>query len=325
MTRRLQRNAFFPDCVNSGFGYHIAPNWSFIHCIYIRVAVFVLFLQPSYLNYVWHDFSYHSFWILLSNKGFSSQRLTISLLKFRQPASWSFEVDITHVLVHIVKCYLGFLHYQLAGNSKTARSSAFDPLKLPLTLCLAVFGQLHTIDFFACLCYLLSQGHLHSESSSLSILVFFFHRLESGEIQVDFRVFQRRRLLVFLLQGCIYVFFVLCVIFCLHLNLPLPICCRFRAIARAKNAVSHNYDHKKPNVEKDCSVYLRAAFIRGRRLFEGGVYSNNYGNSNFEKCAKPILFQLSSNFPSVLKLTWRKYYRVFGWLLSSFCRFILKI
>lgn len=134
------------------------------------------------------------------------------------------------------------------------------PLKLPLTLCLAVFGQLHTIDFFACLCYLLLQGHLHSESSSLSILVFFFHRLESGEMQVDFRVFQRRRLLVFLLQGCIYVFFVLCVIFCLHLNLPLPICCRFRAIARAKTAVSHNYNHKKRNVEKDCSVYLRAAF-----------------------------------------------------------------
>ena len=108
-------------------------------------------------------------------------------------------------------------------------------------------------------------------------------------------------------------------IFCLHLNLPLLICRRFRAIARAKTAVSHNYDHKKRNVEKDCSVYLRAAFIRGwrlilfllvpaafirgRRLFEGGVYSNNYGNSNFEKCAKPILFQLSSNFPSVLKLT----------------------
>ena len=134
------------------------------------------------------------------------------------------------------------------------------PLKLPLTLCLAVFGQLHTIDFFACLCYLLLQGHLHSESSSLSILVFFFHRLESGEMQVDFRIFQRRRLLVFLLQGCIYVFFVLCVIFCLHLNLPLLICRRFRAIARAKTAVSHNYDHKKRNVEKDCSVYLRAAF-----------------------------------------------------------------
>ena len=120
-------------------------------------------------------------------------------------------------------------------------------------------------------------------------------------------------------------------IFCLHLNLPSLICCRFRA----KTAVSHNYDHKKRNVEKDCSVYLRAAFIRGwrliiyllvpaafirgwrlilyllvpaafirgRRLFEGGVYSNNYGNSNFEKCAKPILFQLSSNFPSALKLT----------------------
>ena len=96
-------------------------------------------------------------------------------------------------------------------------------------------------------------------------------------MQVDFHVFQRRRLLVFLLQGCIYVFFVLCVIFCLHLNLPLLICCRFRA----KTAVSHNYDHKKRNVEKDCSVYLRAAFIRGwrlilyllvlRRLFEGGV------------------------------------------------------
>ena len=51
MTRRLQRNAFFPDCVNSGFGYHIAPNWSFIHCIYIRVAVFVLFLQPSWITY----------------------------------------------------------------------------------------------------------------------------------------------------------------------------------------------------------------------------------------------------------------------------------
>ena len=171
--------------------------------------------------------------------------------------------------------------------------------KLPLTLCLAVFGQLHTIDFFACLCYLLSQGHLHSESSSLSILVLFFHRLESGEMQIDFRVFQRRRWLVFLLQGCIYVFFVLCVIFCFHLNLPLLICCRFRAIARAKTAVSHNYDHKKRNVEKDCSVYLRAAFIRGwrlilfllvpaafirgRRLFEGGVYSNYYGISNFLK------------------------------------------
>ena len=166
-------------------------------------------------------------------------------------------------------------------------------------------------------------------------------------MQVDFRVFQRRRLLVFLLQGCIYVFFVLCVIFCLHLNLPLLICCRFRA----KTAVSHNYDDKKRNVEKDCSVYLRAAFIRGwrlilyllvpavfirgwrlilyflvpaafirgwrlilyllvpaafirrRRLFEGGVYSKNYGNSHFEKSAEPILFQLSSNFPSALKLT----------------------
>ena len=59
-------------------------------------------------------------------------------------------------------------------------------------------------------------------------------------------------------------------------------------MARAKTAVSHNYDHKKRNVEKDCSVYLRAAFIRGWRLilfllvpaafirgwrlFEGGVY-----------------------------------------------------
>ena len=26
-----------------------------------------------------------------------------------------------------------------------------------------------------------------------------------------------------------------------------------------------------------CGVYSRAAFIRGRRLFEGGVYSSNYG------------------------------------------------
>ena len=53
-------------------------------------------------------------------------------------------------------------------------------------------------------------------------------------------------------------------------------------------------------------LLVPAAFIRGRRLFERGVYSNNYGNSNFEKCAKPILFQLSSNFPSALKLTCRK-------------------
>ena len=57
--------------------------------------------------------------------------------------------------------------------------------------------------------------------------------------------------------------------------------------------LSINASNKRRNVEKDCGVYLGAVFIRGRRLmiillvpaafnrgrrsFEGGVYSNNYG------------------------------------------------
>ena len=57
-----------------------------------------------------------------------------------------------------------------------------------------------------------------------------------------------------------------------------------------------NASNKRPIDEKKCGVYSRTAFIRGRRLiilllvpaafipgrrlFEGGVYSSNYGNTN---------------------------------------------
>ena len=41
-------------------------------------------------------------------------------------------------------------------------------------------------------------------------------------------------------------------------------------------------------------LLVPAAFIRGRRLFEGGVYSNNYGRHCFNNsllCHLPVAFQ----------------------------------
>ena len=42
-----------------------------------------------------------------------------------------------------------------------------------------------------------------------------------------------------------------------------------------------NAFNKRRNVEKDCGVYLMAAFIRGRDFFKGGVYSRAAFNDMF--------------------------------------------
>ena len=97
-------------------------------------------------------------------------------------------------------------------------------------------------------------------------------------MQVDFRVFQHRRLLVFLIQGCIYFFFVLCVIFGLHLNLPLLICCRFCTVAPM---VAHSCHGKTKSHGTTNFTHGKTKLSHGKTKLTHGKTKSTHGKTKF--------------------------------------------